>query len=110
MRIAFDYDGTITKNPYLFKVFAEALKEKHELYIISGTNMKLYKELVSELSDMGLDEKWFRIVLKPKDGDLDDVTEWKKGIIDTYKIRCYFENRQKTADAINEFCTTFKIL
>jgi len=109
MRIAFDF-GAIAKNPYMFKIFAESLKENHELYIISGNDMKYYKELVSELSDMGLDEKWFRIVLKPESGDISDITEWKNSILDTYNIRCYFGNRTYTTNVINELCTTFKIL
>lgn len=113
MRIGFDFDGTITKNPYLFKIFIEALvKDKvNEIYIISGTAELDRTKLLSELSDYGILDliNNDNIILKQEDGNIDDVSNWKFGIIDKYKIRCYFDNRSETLEVVSSLCTTFLV-
>lgn len=112
MRIAFDYDGTITKNPFLFKEIIEAMyKNGHELYIITGTEQKHRKQLMAELNSFGINKDCIEaIFMKPKKGNVKNVTKWKCKVIDSIKIRCFFENREESAIKINNFCTTFKIL
>lgn len=110
MSIGFDYDGTITKNPYLFSQLIKSLQlSEHKIYIISGTREALRHELELELIeyDIMLDSNF--IILKPEPGDIDAVTEWKYDMIDKLKIRCFFENRAHSAKKINELCTTFLI-
>jgi hypothetical protein len=110
MKIAFDFDGTITKNPTLFKVLIESLQSSHhDVYLISGTSEEKRAELLSELRDYGISFSSHSIILKPIAGNIHEVTQWKYDVIDKLKIRCFFENRRETAKKINELCTTFLI-
>jgi hypothetical protein len=111
MNIGFDYDGTITKNPHLFKEIILAFQlSGHEIYIITGTVENLRTKLNAELIEFGIDPESIKIIMKPSAGDLKDVTTWKCGQIDILKIRCFFENKSYTAKKINSLCTTLKIL
>ena len=106
MRIGFDFDGTITKNPFIFKVLIDSLKINNELYLISGTSIKDKSKLIQELNTFGLSEMDFTcLVLKEEStSDVNIVSEWKKNKIDTLKIRLYFENREETANKIVDLC------
>lgn len=111
MKIAFDFDGTITKAPHIFKVLIKALKKNHSLYIITGTNVKDMNNLLIELQSYNIKPKWFKnIFYRDKPGNLDEVSKWKAKILDEHKIRLYFENRQETCQYLSELCNILKII
>lgn len=111
MKIAFDFDGTITKNPFFFKFLIESLiNNGSEIYIISGTCKKDRKKMLKEIKSYNIKIFSENIITKDKPGNLIDVTEWKKKVIDELKIRVYFENREETSKLVSELCTVFKIL
>lgn len=110
MNIAFDFDGTITKNPFLFKSLIELLMPMYDIYIISGTAKKDQNKLLKELLNYNINIDLNNILLKDDYGDINNTTEWKYNIIDKYKIRLYFENRLDTAQKIQELCTVFHVL
>lgn len=111
MKIGFDFDGTITKNPFLFRILINSLiASGNEIYIISGTAEKDRLILTNELKSFGIiNVPNSNIILKYEYGDVADTTNWKFNIIDKYKIRCYFDNRPETIKKLNMLCTTFLI-
>lgn len=112
MRIGFDFDGTITKAPHVFKLLIESLfSQNHTLFLISGTHVNLKHELISELISYGIEPNMFsEIILKDISGDISDVTKWKYNNIDLLKIRLYFENRDETANKLSNLATILKII
>lgn len=106
MKIGFDFDGTITKNPFIFKILVESLQKDNDLYIISGTSYADKRMLLSELNSFSINENYFKEIILREESSTDVmvVSEWKKHIIDKYKIRLYFENRKETAIQINDLC------
>jgi len=106
MNIGFDFDGTITKNPFIFKVLIESLKKDNDLFLISGTSEGERNNLIKELISFGIQESSFKnIVLKEEStSNVNEVSLWKKHKIDTLKIRLYFENREETANIVSDLC------
>lgn len=110
MKIGFDFDGTITKNPAVFKVLIDALQiSHHDVYLISGTVQSERDKVIEELREYDISFSSNNIILKPEVGSLEEVTNWKFEMIDRLKIRCFFENRTETAKKINEICSTMVI-
>ena len=112
MRIGFDFDGTITKNPAAFKVLIESLfAAGHELYLISGSSIQCADAIVKELNEYEINHLHFtHIILKPEESDIATTSLWKYNIIDKNKIRCFYENRRETSAMISELCTVFNII
>lgn len=111
MRFGFDFDGTITKNPIVFKILIESLiKNNYDVYIISGTAESKRKNVVQELNSYGVKLEKVNLILKETESDIYSTTKWKFDHIDKLKIRCYFENRNITANDISELCTVLKVL
>ena len=113
MIIAFDHDGTITKNPFIFKVLIDSLvKSEHRIYIISGTAKEDRYNLISELEsfNISLIPGKIDLILKDTYSDIKETSEWKKEMIDRLKIRCYFENRMETAETIRDLCNVFLVM
>ncbi len=111
MRIGFDFDGTITKNPFLFKKFIDIFRTAGiEIFIISGTAEVDRPRLLAELESYEIRIPNDCIILPPQYNDVLETSTWKRDQIDKLKIRAYFENRIETISVINDLCTTFRVL
>lgn len=113
MNIGFDFDGTITKNPWLFKQLIDMFRSVNgvrSVYIISGTSHADRHKLLNELKAFNITVNPENIITKPESGNISDVTMWKYNLVDELKIRLYIENREETAVKLSELCTIFKII
>lgn len=111
IKIAFDFDGTITKNPYLFSNLINALiMANFDVHIISGTAVEDKERMRDELSDYGVGLSSVTLILPDQYMDIKNTSLWKRDQIDKLKIRAYFENRIETISVINDLCTTFRVL
>lgn len=110
MTIGIDFDGTITKNPFLFKHLIELFQKNNDIvYIVSGTAEEHRNQLKQELYKYGIFVPESCIILKPTYGNLNETTQWKVSQVDKLKIRLFIDNNSITLDAIGPYCTTFLI-
>ena len=60
-KIAFDVDGTITKNPDLFKVIMKSLKERAIVYILTGNGNDYMpkKKRLEQLESLGITHEYY---------------------------------------------------
>lgn len=108
MKIAFDYDA-ICKNPFVVRKIAESMKDD-EKYIFVDQPMSNYKEIVLELSDMGFNEKNFRVILNSNSGNNIMMGSWKRYMSDNYNIMVYFCSTDADSNILSEKCTVLKII
>ena len=106
LRIAFDFDGTVTRYPHLFKEMVESyVYQHHNVFIVTGT--KDESLVRRKLNEWGFPQ--MGILVLPEDKEYSDVPKFKKNFCTREKIDLMYENNQYTAEIIREVCPVFLV-
>ena len=106
LRIAFDFDGTITRYPHLFKEMIESyVSQDHKVFIVTGT--KDERIVIDKLREWGFPS--IGILVLPEHKEYSDVPKFKREFCIINKIDLMYENNEFTAELIREVCPVFLV-